>query len=61
MSQKRILFHSNVMKKAKKSSSGFILPVLFILIALAILGGLYGLVVWKWSYSDGERDRKSVV
>ena len=55
MSQKRILFHSNVMKKAKKGCSGFILPLLFILIALAILGGLYGLVVWKWSYSDGER------
>ena len=55
MSQKRILFQSYVMKKAKKDSGGFILPVLFILIALAILGSLYGLVVWKWSYSDGER------
>ena len=43
------------MKKAKKRCGGFILPLLFIVIALAVLGGLYGLVVWKWSYSDGER------
>ena len=43
------------MKNAQKSSKGFILPLLFIIIVLAVLGGLYGLVVWKWSYSDGER------
>ena len=43
------------MKKVKKGHRGFILPLLFILIAIAVLGGLYGLVVWKWSYSDGER------
>ncbi len=43
------------MKKAKKGSRGFILPLLFVLIAIGVLGGVYGLVVWKWSYSDGER------
>ncbi len=31
------------------------MPLLFVLIAIGVLGGLYGLVVWKWSYSDGER------
>jgi hypothetical protein len=31
---------------------GFLIPVLLVLILLATI---YGLVVWKWSYSSGER------
>jgi len=55
MSQKRFLFHSDIFKKARKADQGSVLPLLFVLLALGILVVLYGLVVWKWSYSDGER------
>ena len=33
-------------------TGGFLLPLLLI---VAILAALYAVVVWKWSYSDGER------
>lgn len=34
---------------------GFVLPLLAVLLILAVLAGAYGMFVWKWSYSDGER------
>ena len=55
MSQKQFLFHYYAIKKPRKADRGFVLPLLFVLIALTVLGALYGVVVWKWSYSDGER------
>ena len=55
MSQKQILFQSNVMKNGRKGTQGVVLPLLFVFIALAVVAGVYGLAVWKWSYSEGER------
>ena len=55
MSQKRFLFHPNVTKKVRKAEKGFFLPLIFVLLAVVVLVGLYILLVWKWSYSDGER------
>lgn len=34
------------------SQRGFLFPILLVIIVLA---AIYGLVVWKWSYSNGER------
>jgi hypothetical protein len=36
----------------RASQRGFLIPLLLVLIVLATV---YGLVVWKWSYSSGER------
>ncbi len=55
MSQKRFLFHPNVIKKVRNPEKGFVLPLIFVLLAIVVLAGLYILLVWKWSYSDGER------
>ncbi len=66
MSQKRFLCHSHMMKKplrfVRKPASwrgqrgrGFILPLLAVMLIIVVLAGVYGMVVWKWSYSDGER------
>ncbi len=66
MSQKRFLCHSHMMKKplrfVRKPASwrgqrgrGFILPLLAVLLIVVVLAGVYGMIVWKWSYSEGER------
>lgn len=66
MSQKRFLCHSHIMKKplrfVRKPASwrgqrgrGFILPLLAVLLIIVVLAGVYGMIVWKWSYSEGER------
>ena len=56
MSQKRFLFHSHMMKSQNTNKRrGFILPLLFIIMVVAILVGLYGVVVWHYKYSEGER------
>ncbi len=66
MSQKRFLCHSHMMKKplrfVRKPASwrgqrgrGFILPLLAVLLIIVVLAGVYGMIVWKWSYSEGER------
>ncbi len=66
MSQKRFLCHSHIMKKplrfVRKPASwrgqrgrGFILPLLAVLLIIIVLAGVYGMIVWKWSYSEGER------
>ena len=66
MSQKRFLCHSHIMKKplrfVRKPASwrgqrgrGFILPLLAVLLIIVALAGVYGMIVWKWSYSEGER------
>lgn len=66
MSQKRFLCHSHMMKKplrfVRKPASwrgqrgrGFILPLLAVLLIIVALAGVYGMIVWKWSYSEGER------
>lgn len=66
MSQKRFLCHSHMMKKplrfVRKPASwrgqrgrGFILPLLAVLLIVVVLAGVYGIIVWKWSYSEGER------
>ena len=34
---------------------GFILPLLAVLLIIVVLAGVYGMIVWKWSYSEGER------
>jgi len=56
MSQKRFLFHSRMMKTLNKNKDkGFVLPLLFILMVIVIVAVLYGLVVWHYNYSEGER------
>ena len=66
MSQKRFLCHSHMMKKPlrfvrkpaswrSQRSRGFILPLLAVLLIIVVLAGVYGMIVWKWSYSEGER------
>ena len=55
MSQKPFLFHSPMMKTRQNFSHGFVLPLLFILMVLAIVAVGYGYFVWKWNYSEGER------
>jgi hypothetical protein len=53
MSQNRSIFQPNTMFCPRFATSrGFILPVILVLVVIA---ALYGLVVWKWSYSSGER------
>jgi hypothetical protein len=52
MSQKPLFFQSPAPKKSLRSDAGFIWIVLIVVVALA---ALYALVVWKWSYSSGER------
>ena len=55
MSQKLNLCQSHIMKIQKTGSRGFILPLLFILIAASVLAVGYGFAVWNYSYSEGER------
>lgn len=66
MSQKRFLCHSHMMKKPVRfvrkpvlqrvtPDRGFILPLLAVLLIIVVLAGVYGMVIWKWSYSEGER------
>ena len=55
MSQKPFLFHSRIMKTRQNSTRGFILPLLFILVVIAIVAVGYIYLVLKWSYSEGER------
>jgi hypothetical protein len=52
MSQKPLFFQSPAPKKSLRSDAGFIWIVLIVVVALA---ALYALIVWKWSYSSGER------
>ncbi|MBL8310951.1 MAG: hypothetical protein JNL19_11055 [Burkholderiales bacterium] len=40
---------------ASKAVPGFVVPLVVFLLVVVALAALYGLVVWKWSYSDGER------
>lgn len=44
-----------MMKTRQNFSHGFVLPLLFILMVLAIIAVGYGYFVWKWNYSEGER------
>ena len=44
-----------MLKTQKSRLRGFILPLLFILMAGAVLAIGYGFVVWNYSYSEGER------
>ena len=66
MSQKRFLRHSDATAPAEKrapshprrgpgAACGFVVPLLVFLLVVVALAALYGLVVWKWNYSDGER------
>lgn len=66
MSQKRFLCHSRMMKmplrlvrnrtpQRVRAARGFILPLLAVLLIIIVLVGTYGMIVWKWSYSEGER------
>jgi len=55
MSQKPFLFHSHMMKTRPNLSHGFVMPLLFILMVLAVVAVGYGYFVWKWNYSEGER------
>jgi hypothetical protein len=52
MSQKSLFFQSLPSKKRTKQVAGFIIPIVLVIIVLA---ALYGVIVWKWSYSSGER------
>ncbi len=53
MSQNRTFFQSlNNTSPSSKRTAGFVWIILLVLIAAA---AVYGLVVWKWSYSSGER------
>ena len=55
MSQKPILRQSHMLKIQKYRLRGFILPLLFLLIATAVLAAGYGFAVWNYNYSEGER------
>ena len=55
MSQKPILRQSYMLKIQNSRLRGFILPLLFILLAGAVLAVGYGFAVWNYSYSEGER------
>lgn len=55
MSQKPILRQSHMLKTQNSSLRGFILPLLFLLIATAVIAVGYGFAVWSYSYSEGER------
>lgn len=55
MSQKPILRQSYMLKTQNSSLRGFILPLLFLLVATAVLAVAYGFAVWSYSYSEGER------
>jgi hypothetical protein len=55
MSQKLKIYQSHIMKTQKNGSLGFILPLLFILIAAVVVAVGYGFAVWNYNYSEGER------
>jgi len=55
MSQKLNLRQSHMQKTQNSRLRGFILPLLFILLAGAVLAVGYGFAVWNYSYSEGER------
>jgi hypothetical protein len=55
MSQKTNLRQSHIMKTRNSGPHGFILPLLFILMAAAVLAVGYGFVAWNYKYSEGER------
>jgi len=55
MSQKLNICQSHIMKTQNCGQRGFILPLLFILVAAAVLAVAYGFAVWNYSYSEGER------
>jgi hypothetical protein len=55
MSQKLKYCQSHIMKTQKIGPSGFILPLLFILIAAGVIAVGYGFAVWNYNYSEGER------
>lgn len=44
-----------MIKSQNSRLRGFILPLLFVLIASAVLAVAYGFAVWNYSYSEGER------
>ncbi len=44
-----------MMKIQKSGPQGFILPLLFVLLAVAVLLVAYGFAVWNYNYSEGER------
>ena len=55
MSQKPVLRQYYMIKTQNSRLRGFILPLLFILIAAAVLAVAYGFAVWNYTYSEGER------
>lgn len=55
MSQKPILRQSQMLKIQNYRLRGFILPLLFLLMATAVLGAGYVFAVWNYNYSEGER------
>ena len=55
MSQKLNICQSHIMKIQKTGSDGFILPLLFVFMAAAVLAVGYAFAVWNYSYSEGER------
>ncbi len=42
-------------RRHAEAPRGFILPLLAVLLIVVVLAGVYGMIVWKWSYSEGER------
>jgi hypothetical protein len=55
MSQKSLLGYSLMLKTQKSAAHGFLLPLLFVLIAVVVVAVGYGFAVWNYSYSEGER------
>jgi hypothetical protein len=55
MSQKSLLGYSLMLKTQKSAARGFLLPLLFVLIAVVVVAVGYGFAVWNYSYSEGER------
>ena len=55
MSQKSLLGYYHMLKTQKSATRGFILPLLFVLIAAVVVAVGYGFAVWNYNYSEGER------
>jgi hypothetical protein len=46
---------ANLCSTRPPAQRGFFVPLFLVLLAILALFAVYGVVVWKWSYSTGER------
>lgn len=57
MSEKRNFFQRFIARapRSRTTSQGFVLWGLLAILAVVAIAALYAVIVWKWSYSSGER------